>query len=200
MDHMTKSFFQASGVGRGARHGEGRLGGERDDRHALEVGAAVARRLEAEALELGRDVFGRGRPAPGAGGAALERIVGQELEMGAQDARIQGAGGAGGSGGGRPRLRGERSAAVVASRSIKVSARIGLPEGEARALEPQSLEKTFRQGSDDGHDRPPEPGNVGDVAPALDRTVDVPAGAAGAGEERSLLRVPPSSACPRSPA
>ena len=59
------------------------------------VGAAVACRLEAQPLELGRDVSGRGLPPRVPGRAAFERIVGEKLEMGAQDAWCRGRGGTG---------------------------------------------------------------------------------------------------------
>jgi len=81
---------ERAGCGPGDR--ERGLGGERDDRHPIEIGAAVARRLEAEPLELGGDVLRRRLAAPGAGRAALEHVVGQELEVRAEHARVQRAG------------------------------------------------------------------------------------------------------------
>jgi hypothetical protein len=47
----------------------------------MEVRAVVAGGLEAEALELGRNVFGSDKTAPGPRRSSLERVVGQEFEM-----------------------------------------------------------------------------------------------------------------------
>src|SRR5690349_16362856 len=59
-------------------------------------------------------------------------------------------------------------------------------QGLGNELELEPLEHRLRQRPDDAHDGTPEPGNVGDVPPALDGAVDGPPRRARAGEERSL--------------
>jgi len=51
-----------------------------DHRHAVKVGAVVARGLETKPAELSRDVPGGQLAASGCRGAALEQIVGEELQ------------------------------------------------------------------------------------------------------------------------
>jgi hypothetical protein len=52
------------------------------------VRAAIACRLESQPLELGGDVPGRELSSPGARATALERIVSEELQVGAEDRRV----------------------------------------------------------------------------------------------------------------
>jgi hypothetical protein len=61
------------------------------ERYGLEVGSVIAGGPESNSLELSGDVLGREVPAAGAGAAPLERVRGEELEVGAKRGRLDGA-------------------------------------------------------------------------------------------------------------
>src|SRR5262245_11014909 len=63
----------------------------------MEVRAVVARGLEPEALELGSDVLGGDKAAPGPRRSPLEYVVGQEFEMRPHDLTAHGPGDLGGA-------------------------------------------------------------------------------------------------------